>query len=111
MLFERICAVLLFIGWNGLCFASYLMFLLLHGCQNPDAPKAMPRRKQPPKPGVVEEQPVKLWQLNKSVFAGYKNESHAAQKRCFDADWSHTKAERLIKDPDELMRVCTPFVL
>jgi hypothetical protein len=72
---------------------------------NPDEPKAMPRRKQPPKPVVEQAAAKRAWTLATSVFSTYKNETAKLARRCFEVDWGYCKLERVIKDDSELFRV------
>jgi hypothetical protein len=42
------------------------------------------------------------WDFFKSVFKDYKPDTPNLLVNCFDFDWSNTKVEKIIKDPDEL---------
>ena len=74
--------------------------------ENPDTVKAVPRRKQPPKPQSEAVTPAKrAWTLATSVFSTFKNETSKMKQRCFEVDWGYAKVERVIKDDAELFRV------
>lgn len=72
---------------------------------NPDLGKAMPRRRSVIVAPTAAAPAPDGWSLAKSVFASFKDETPQLQRKVFDADWSHTKVERIIKDEAELHRV------
>ena len=45
------------------------------------------------------------WNFSLSVFRPYVPDNDALLLRCFELDWSRTKIERLIKDPEHLEKV------
>jgi hypothetical protein len=62
---------------------------------------------------VIVAKPKIPWTLQTSVFAARKHESDGKSfwdepkllARCFQADWTQTKCQRVVKDSDELHRV------
>ncbi|CAI2387670.1 unnamed protein product [Moneuplotes crassus] len=54
---------------------------------------------------IEEDPPVPEWDIRNSVFWGYMIDTNDIHRKCFEFDWAQCKIPRIIKDPEEQLKV------